>query len=178
MPRTSKYDPICSFDGCDRPHHSIGLCTTHWAQRKRGVPLQPIGYYKPSLVRDSEGRKKCFRCAEWKTESEFYAHPKANDKLNGVCKHCVRMEKTEKQYNLPTGWVAEQLNRLDNVCPVCSMSKSRWAVDHDHSCCLGQSSCGSCVRGLICRECNILLGMANDTPEILEGAARYLRESR
>lgn len=176
MTRNRKYDPFCTFEGCEKPHHSLGLCSTHWAQRRRGVELQPIGYHKPSLVRDDQNRKKCFRCEDWKSEEEYYSHPKAADKLNGVCKECVRSESVESRYSLPPGWITAQKSHLDGVCPICSLSKERWAVDHDHSCCPGNSSCGLCVRGLICRDCNILLGMANDTPEILEGAVRYLRE--
>lgn len=32
------------------------------------------------------------------------------------------------------------------------------AIDHDHKCCPGHRSCGSCVRGIVCRSCNLLYG--------------------
>jgi hypothetical protein len=48
-------------------------------------------------------------------------------------------------------------------------------VDHDHACCPGYKSCGKCVRGLIHRRCNMLLGNALDRFDLLEAAIRYLK---
>jgi 16S rRNA C967 or C1407 C5-methylase (RsmB/RsmF family) len=47
-------------------------------------------------------------------------------------------------------------------------------IDHDHGCCSGTGSCGRCVRGLLCNRCNLMLGFANDQPEILRAALEYL----
>lgn len=52
----------------------------------------------------------------------------------------------------------------------------RLAVDHDHSCCPGPTSCGRCVRGLLCAPCNSMLAHARDDPELFRRAIRYLRE--
>lgn len=37
-----KYDPICSFPNCGRPHNARGLCTSHGAMQRRGEALRPI----------------------------------------------------------------------------------------------------------------------------------------
>ncbi len=51
-------------------------------------------------------------------------------------------------------------------------------VDHDHSCCPGDKSCGKCVRGILCGECNTGLGKFNDSPALLRRAARWLELDR
>ena len=65
-------------------------------------------------------------------------------------------------------------------CLVCHSGEPKgggWAVDHDHSCCAGVKSCGKCIRGILCRSCNCMLGMARDEPAVLRRAAEYLEES-
>jgi hypothetical protein len=47
-------------------------------------------------------------------------------------------------------------------------------VDHDRSCCTGKRSCGKCVRGLIHRNCNLVLGYARDQVAVLRAAIDYL----
>ena len=63
-------------------------------------------------------------------------------------------------------------------CAICgihqSMVKRAFAVDHDHSCCVGKKSCGKCIRGLLCFECNIGLGKFKDNSNILKNALEYL----
>src|ERR1035437_5195185 len=49
------------------------------------------------------------------------------------------------------------------VCAICGAEdpgtkKGGWCVDHDHSCCPGKKTCGNCIRGLLCRDCNSGLG--------------------
>jgi hypothetical protein len=63
------------------------------------------------------------------------------------------------------------------VCSICGASGDDVAfhVDHDHACCPGTgSSCGKCIRGLLCRNCNIGLGHFNDDPQRLALAITYL----
>jgi len=64
------------------------------------------------------------------------------------------------------------------VCAICRVAKGvskNLAVDHDHACCIGPTSCGRCVRGLLCSTCNDILAHFRDNPVALERAADYLR---
>jgi hypothetical protein len=49
-------------------------------------------------------------------------------------------------------------------------------VDHNRKCCPGDKSksCGKCVRGLIHRHCNLMLGAAKEDPHVLQSGIEYL----
>jgi hypothetical protein len=47
-------------------------------------------------------------------------------------------------------------------------------IDHDHGCCPGDTSCGACVRGLLCKRCNLALGSLSDDLERIAGLIAYL----
>ena len=58
-------------------------------------------------------------------------------------------------------------------CAVCSAT-SNLCVDHDHACCAGPQTCGRCIRGILCRECNRAEGMVGGDPERLRNLANYI----
>jgi hypothetical protein len=65
----------------------------------------------------------------------------------------------------------------NNVCAVCQQeckTTRGLAVDHDHKCCPGNKSCGKCIRGLLCSNCNRAIGMLQEDISILNRAIEYL----
>lgn len=51
----------------------------------------------------------------------------------------------------------------------------RLSIDHDHKCCSGErASCGKCIRGLLCANCNRGIGYLKDDPNLLLTAAAYV----
>lgn len=64
-------------------------------------------------------------------------------------------------------------------CAICrrfgNAAKDRgMGIDYDHTCCSGSGSCGECVRGILCGNCNAGLGMFGDSIERLQAAQMYL----
>ncbi len=69
----------------------------------------------------------------------------------------------------------------DGKCAICLQSFEELdsvVVDHDHSCCPSNRTCGNCVRGLLCRMCNSGIGMFSDDPQRLIKAFEYLGKER
>ena len=68
-----------------------------------------------------------------------------------------------------------KLEAQNGVCAICKRPETTTrngklkflAVDHCHTT-LG-------IRDLLCQSCNVVLGYVNDSPELLETAAAYLR---
>lgn len=66
---------------------------------------------------------------------------------------------------------------LRGGCQACG-SMDDLHVDHDHACCPGSKTCGTCVRGVLCGGCNRAAGCVSDDPDRLHALAWYLEESR
>lgn len=88
----------------------------------------------------------------------------------------------KEKSNLTPEQYEEMLAQQGGTCAICGGTDpaGRWGaygrfhVDHDHACCPGKSSCGRCIRGLLCGKCNIGLGSFGDDPQVLVAAAAYL----
>lgn len=111
-------------------------------------------------------RKK--RCASHARQRRSHVKARAHQRYVG------------NTYSLPDGFYEALYEAQDGRCAWCNWADGgtkKLAVDHDHSCCAGPTSCGRCVRGLLCGPCNQFLGfrMRND-PEAIRRGARYLIE--
>ncbi len=85
----------------------------------------------------------------------------------------------QRQYGLDEGDYGKLYEAQNGVCAICQRANGatrKLSVDHDHKCCSGGVSCGYCVRGLLCRPCNDMLGHARDSWEFFARAIRYLQK--
>ena len=169
---------LCSVDGCDRPFSAKGYCTTHYARWKRGMPLIPIKRRAMSLLRDEQGRKQCAACEGWFPLAEFRAAGKTRDGLDTRCETCTHEALSLRRYGLTRERFAEILAAQGGGCAICrrdpETAARKFHVDHDHDCCPGGSSCGKCVRGILCGSCNAGIGLLGDDPARVRAAAVYL----
>lgn len=62
------------------------------------------------------------------------------------------------------------------TCAICNLQTDLLVVDHDHSCCPGPKSCSKCIRGLLCRTCNLGLGYFKDNNQYMKNAVNYLQQ--
>lgn len=98
------------------------------------------------------------------------------DGFHWTCKTCsrdpVRRRKVERRRTIRHyGLTREEFDDLrmaqGNRCAICQCEfVATPHIDHDH----GSGE----VRGLLCRECNIALGLFEDDPRRLEAAVAYL----
>jgi hypothetical protein len=88
----------------------------------------------------------------------------------------ARRNYVKTMYNVDAATMESKLKSQGNKCDVCGDNLTVPFVDHNHACCPGGKSCGKCVRGLLCRSCNMLLGFAKDDIDILTLAVKYLRK--
>jgi Recombination endonuclease VII len=137
-------------------------------------------------------RKRCGSCFKWKTRSLFGKSKNTKDGLWRYCLQCERLrtarikrtpqaEKKVKQRRMSKYRLSdEEFDRLKDrqagLCAICGRPETRdhgpakfkrLAIDHCHA--TGK------VRGLLCQECNIGLGLFRDDCAIMEAAVAYLR---
>ncbi len=146
--------------------------------------------------------KFCFDCKTEKPIEQFSANKRKADNRETYCKPCAskrskdwrkknpdyrKNENKEQKRNYLTkykhGISREYLLEIlkeQNGCKICGVelpeNGGKWYVDHDHNCCEKNSSCEKCRRGILCRDCNLMLGFAKDNTDVLARAVEYLNE--
>lgn len=117
--------------------------------------------------------KKCRACESAKSVEHFYVSRVRDGvtQYSPYCKPCHNKRSVVNTRARRYGMTAAQMNTMldsaDN-CEICRRDLDREAVhfDHDHE--------SGILRGMLCRECNLLLGYARDEMSTLAAAVRYL----
>lgn len=127
-----------------------------------GKPCQECGKKKGPKQRDL---KFCWTCGRGKKKAaSAAAHGKRVEETYGI---------TEADY-----WALYEFQ--GGRCYICRWASGktrRLCVDHDHSCTVGHArerGCPVCVRGLLCRSCNTIIGRARDAIAFFQRAIEYL----
>lgn len=158
-----------SKDGYKR---TCKLCTPKRAGRK-GYDKTKKGIikslpYKNVLI---DNMKVCTKCNIKKENHDFEIKNKLGQ-TRPECKRCQNLRKLKYKYGLEPSRYLELCKLQKNLCKICSrenVQNKPLHVDHDHS--------TGVIRGLICFECNIMLGMSRDSIETLAKAILYLQQN-
>ena len=120
------------------------------------------------------------------TSAYFNKHKRGKDGFAWACKKCknaygrkyryTSAGRTTKQksklkcmFNLTLERYDQMFEEQNGKCAICNqidISGKRLSVDHDHQ--TGK------VRGLLCMNCNLLLGRVESTPELFSKMMKYL----
>lgn len=161
----------CTFEGCTERAKSKGLCVNHYsAKRQREARARAKagevricdychGAIPVARKRSREGNQFC--SAECKRSWWNNTGRNAEEALRRYY---------ENKYGLT---IAEVERMREGGCAICGdkdFLKGKFKnghVDHDHA--TGK------VRGILCNNCNIMIGHAHDDSDLLVRAAAYLR---
>lgn len=99
-----------------------------------------------------------------------------------TCRECANVRSKLqglRKYSMTPDHYMNLLELQDYRCAGCgfdfSEDQSGRCIDHDHSCCDGNYSCGKCVRGILCNGCNVALGSVREQESTLLALVAYLR---
>ncbi len=127
----------------------------------------PTGDRTQQWERIANNQKKCSRCGEIKPLTEFGRRPNSRAGFLSACKLCHAERHLRSRYGMTRAEV-ETLAEAQGGCAICGILEPAdgWQVDHDHE--TGE------VRGILCRPCNMGLGLFRDDPHSLAQAISYL----
>ena len=122
--------------------------------------------------------KTCSVCEETKPKVDFHKCGRSRDGRSSQCKACMSEKQKDTRLRRLYGISAKEYKALsaaqNGLCRICvnppPPDQRGLVVDHCHT--------TGAVRGLLCNNCNALLGMATDDVARLRSAIDYLERSR
>ena len=175
----------CKLEDCERPRLARGYCKPHYRRfMQHGDPL--VGGLLPEQI-DRDGKRVCTDCGETKNLEEFGPSERSHGGRKRFCKRCstvrslawqranARKVQVARRAGLvrrtygEDGVKAEQRRLNGEGCDVCGGRGPRMAIDHCHD--------TNRVRGLLCKDCNLVIGWLNDDPARLRALADYLERA-
>lgn len=111
--------------------------------------------------------KRCPHCGLTKPLTDF--HKSSRYGVSSYCKACrlvVNRGRRPLKYGLTDESLAELTEQQGGMCKICKTRPAE-RIDHCHE--------KGHVRGLLCNNCNVGLGMFADDPTLLQAAIDYLK---
>ena len=96
---------------------------------------------------------------------EYHKEWQKNNK--GKIKSYARKGKLLRLYNITLDEFNILLHKQNNKCAICNKKMNKICIDHNHE--------TNRTRGLLCHNCNLLIGHAQENENILLSAIKYLQ---
>lgn len=172
----------CQIEGCNGKHYGKGYCRDHWRHFVCGVSVRKFidpkkcrvtncsqPFYANNMCQKHYYREKTNGSAEfenlknvkgierytengtWCSRCRLFVDDSHTSSWCWECKKLSRYKLTKESYQTI-------LESQEFLCPICSQPGPDH-IDHDHSCCAdSRQTCGQCVRGIVHKQCNAILG--------------------
>lgn len=160
--------------GCVNDSSRHAALSLEYLQRPRVDLVSLLGLSEFPLPTDVSG-KCCTKCGLFRPMSQFPLRTKSRTPYSW-CARCVCLHK----YGLTQRTYLALQQVQGSECAMCRSKPSTshsFAVDHDHSCCAGRKTCGGCLRGLLCSDCNRFIGYVKDDLDTIKNMVVYLEKS-
>lgn len=131
-------------------------------------PLDQMVKGNPSKYKDGR-RNQCNSCNAARMRKYFSENPKQYEKNKAIPR---KKRPNWKRHGITEEVYTTMFNLYDGKCHSCKI-RTVEVIDHDHQCC-SIYSCGKCVRGLLCKPCNISLGYLEDSPDQINCLLAYI----
>jgi len=162
----AKYCPACALEVRREADRDL-------KRRKRNKPVVTgicvVCEREFEIKKAGTSPKACTNC-----RAKYYEQNREKRKIDPKKR---REYSVRHQFGLSLEELDGLTQRQGNKCAACGASAPRGkslSVDHDHTCCDGNASCGKCVRGLLCQRCNTFLGFVDDDPEFIKRMIEYI----
>ena len=134
--------------------------------------------------------KQCRVCGKKKEETDFYKTGRKKstnpEERHSECKCCAKARvkarhhanpdiarngHLQRTYGISLAQFESMILQQDSKCAICECTEpggkhNQWCVDHDHI--------TGAIRQLLCKDCNIVLGLVQESPEHLERMISYI----
>jgi len=121
----------------------------------------------------TDGTKVCAKCGKRLPMTDFHAGKHNRDGRASYCKICAggmsSNSSLKKRYGITIEEYDSMFKKQNNRCAICGReytSGRRFHVDHNHT--------TKEIRGILCHNCNVAIGHANEDTDILRKMIEYL----
>lgn len=131
--------------------------------------MEICGTYSGYIIHGRNKEKPCDPCRLAANKYRREKRKLDNEKLGYDPRRFKRHHITKEFYEI-------LLNKYNGKCWICKKMNAVH-IDHDHSCCNNDSySCGKCIRGVLCSNCNTALGLLKDDVSLIKETIKYLNK--